>query len=123
MPLRLTIVSIFLRQIGISAPRFNGLMPKRGFLHQNQAYPPSHSLICGFCSSAQDFALDFLQIPPRDGHPCLKLMVATAKLLFMPGALEYQGLARGILFFWLIKEKFGEKVIAITKRIKDKFWL
>jgi len=26
----------------------------------------------------QGFAADFLQIPPRDGHSCLKLMVATA---------------------------------------------
>src|SRR2546429_3164104 len=27
-------------------------------------------LICDFCSSSQRFACDFLQIPPRDGHPC-----------------------------------------------------
>src|SRR6185503_3675219 len=27
-------------------------------------------LICGFCSSSQRFACGFLQIPPRDGHPC-----------------------------------------------------
>jgi hypothetical protein len=27
-------------------------------------------LICGFCSSGQRFACGFLQIPPRDGHPC-----------------------------------------------------
>ena len=45
----------------------------------------------------QGFAADFLQIPPRDGHPCLKLMVATAKLLPMPGALDTQGQARDIL--------------------------
>ena len=25
------------------------------------------------------FASDFLQIPPRDGHPCLSLTVPTAK--------------------------------------------
>ena len=30
-------------------------------------------LICGFCSSARDFASGFLQIPPHDGHPCLWL--------------------------------------------------
>src|SRR5262245_36243987 len=27
-------------------------------------------LLCGFCSSSQRFAYGFLQIPPRDGHPC-----------------------------------------------------
>ena len=27
-------------------------------------------LLCGFCSSGQCFAFSFLQIPPRDGHPC-----------------------------------------------------
>jgi hypothetical protein len=27
-------------------------------------------LLCGFCSSGQRFAYGFLQIPPRDGHPC-----------------------------------------------------
>src|SRR5215471_11014843 len=27
-------------------------------------------LVCGFHSSGQRFACGFLQIPPRDGHPC-----------------------------------------------------
>ena len=27
-------------------------------------------LVCDFCSSGQRFAFGFLQIPPRDGHPC-----------------------------------------------------
>src|SRR2546423_15581519 len=27
-------------------------------------------LLCDFCSSGQRFAHSFLQIPPRDGHPC-----------------------------------------------------
>src|SRR6266699_3112507 len=27
-------------------------------------------LLCDFCSSGQRFAYSFLQIPPRDGHPC-----------------------------------------------------
>ena len=27
-------------------------------------------LLCDFCSSGQCFACGFLQIPPRDGHPC-----------------------------------------------------
>ena len=32
------------------------------------------SLVCGFCSSGQGFAYNFLQIPPRDGHPCCSAM-------------------------------------------------
>ena len=31
---------------------------------------PSDSLIYGFYPSGQRFAAGFLQIPPRDGHPC-----------------------------------------------------
>src|SRR5436190_4776405 len=27
-------------------------------------------LVCDSCSSGQRFAHSFLQIPPRDGHPC-----------------------------------------------------
>ena len=30
----------------------------------------SGCLVCGFCTSSQRFACGFLQIPPRDGHPC-----------------------------------------------------
>ena len=49
-----------------------------------QSRPPQISLLCGFCPLAREFALrrtfqppqsDFLQIPPRDGHPCLWLTV------------------------------------------------
>src|SRR5262245_45639847 len=29
-----------------------------------------YRLLCGSCSSGQRFAYSFLQIPPRDGHPC-----------------------------------------------------
>jgi len=32
--------------------------------------PGCGCLICDSCSSGQDFAFSFLQIPPRDGHPC-----------------------------------------------------
>ena len=39
-------------------------------------------LLCSFCSSVQEFAhwnffpqSDFLQIPPHDGHPCLRLTI------------------------------------------------
>lgn len=31
------------------------------------------SLLCDFCPSDQEFAYSFLQIPPHDGHPCLRL--------------------------------------------------
>ena len=44
-----------------------------------QALPATFSLICNFCSSGQDFAASFLQIPPRDGHPCLRLTLPTVK--------------------------------------------
>jgi hypothetical protein len=37
--------------------------------------PHSDSLLSGFCSSGPSFAPGFLQIPPRDGHPCLLLTV------------------------------------------------
>ena len=44
------------------------------------ANSPAHSgLVCGFCSSGRDFAAGFLQIPPRDGHPCLWLILLAAK--------------------------------------------
>jgi hypothetical protein len=32
--------------------------------------PGCDCLICGSCSSGRGFACGFLQIPPRDGHPC-----------------------------------------------------
>ena len=32
------------------------------------------NLICGSCPSGQGFAYSFLQIPPRDGHPCCSAM-------------------------------------------------
>jgi hypothetical protein len=41
--------------------------------------PAQNGLICGFCSSGQDFAAGFLQIPPHDGHPCLGLTLLAVK--------------------------------------------
>lgn len=35
-------------------------------------------LECGFCTSARGFVSGFLQIPPREGHPCLRLAVPSA---------------------------------------------
>ena len=58
--------------------------------------PDMSSLICDFCSSDRDFAIDFFQIPPHDGHPCHSLTVRhyqalygtfTHKLLPMLGTL------------------------------------
>ena len=55
-----------------------------GLLLVAQGRPPQASLICGFCPLAGEFALrwtfqppqsGFLQIPPHDGHPCLRLTV------------------------------------------------
>ena len=42
-----------------------------------QTHPVNPCLICSSCSSDQSFAADFLQIPPRDGHPCPWLTVGT----------------------------------------------
>ena len=49
--------------------------------------PVFPSLICGSCPSGQGFAYSFLQIPPRDGHPCCSAMcfvVAYAHLGLSP---------------------------------------
>lgn len=37
--------------------------------------PHAIGLVSGFCSSGPSFASGFLQIPPRGGHPCLRLVV------------------------------------------------
>jgi hypothetical protein len=44
-----------------------------------QTRPLQFSLVCGSCSSGRDFASSFLQIPRHRGHPCLRLVVPTAK--------------------------------------------
>lgn len=41
--------------------------------------PTLDGLLCDFCSSGQDFAARFLQIPPHDGHPCSWLILLAAK--------------------------------------------
>ena len=41
--------------------------------------PTLNGLLCGFCSSGQDFAASFLQIPTHDGHPCYWLILLAAK--------------------------------------------
>src|SRR5690606_39011403 len=43
------------------------------------ASPNTCGLVCSFCSSDRGFASDFLQIPPRGGHPCHKLTLPTVK--------------------------------------------
>ena len=52
-----------------------------GLLFHVQHHPNQIRLLCTFCSSAQTFALRFLQIPPRDGHPCDRLRLPTVKRL------------------------------------------
>ena len=47
-----------------------------------QARPAQFSLICDFCSSDRDFAIDFFQIPPHDGHPCHSLTVRHYQALY-----------------------------------------
>eukprot|EP00831_Metopus_contortus_P058811 TRINITY_DN5091_c0_g1_i2.p3 TRINITY_DN5091_c0_g1~~TRINITY_DN5091_c0_g1_i2.p3 ORF type:complete len:109 (-),score=0.35 TRINITY_DN5091_c0_g1_i2:292-618(-) len=61
---------------GTSTSRGSGNI---GFRFVWQARPPHICLICTFCSSGPDFAADFFQIPPHDGHPCLTLTVPIAK--------------------------------------------
>jgi len=41
--------------------------------------PTLNGLLCDFCSSGQDFAASFLQIPTHDGHPCYWLILLAAK--------------------------------------------
>ncbi len=48
-----------------------------GLQFVRQPYPVTLSLMATSYSSVQYFALDFLQIPPHDGHPCPWLMVPT----------------------------------------------
>src|SRR5690606_18551416 len=57
----------------------------------------SIGLVCSFCPSGQDFAAGFLQIPPRDGHPCLKLTLPTAKCVrdFHPIVMTHAGRTEG----------------------------
>src|SRR5437870_13804562 len=57
-------------------------------------------LICDFCSSSQRFACGFLQIPPRDGHPCrpandspcrVRRRLSLPSDCAQPGARQYKG--------------------------------
>ena len=50
-----------------------------GFRFVKQTRPAVLSLVCSFCPSDQDFAAGFLQIPPRGGHPCLRLTLPSVK--------------------------------------------
>jgi len=49
------------------------------------------SLISCFCSSSQMFALGFLQIPPRGGHPCHQLWFLSSRPIrdFNPIEIKY----------------------------------
>jgi hypothetical protein len=52
-----------------AASTFTVSVQALGF-EDNGLLTPCDRLLCDFCSSGQCFAFDFLQIPPRDGHPC-----------------------------------------------------
>ena len=58
-------------------------------------------LTCGSCASGQEFAFSFLQIPPRDGHPCCSArsschqgLQGTYTLKSLPGQLSPHGCQR-----------------------------
>jgi len=46
-----------------------------GLCFAMQTHPQTCSLIYSSCPSDRSFVAGFLQIPPHDGHPCLKLAV------------------------------------------------
>ena len=60
-------------------PHLLSLLPDSyGALRIIALSPGCDSLVCDFCSSDQSFALRFLRIPPRGGHPCGRLTVSPA---------------------------------------------
>src|SRR5712672_574209 len=67
-------------------------------------------LICDFCSSSQRFACGFLQIPPRDGHPCRPANGSPCRVhgrlslpseCALPGAQKKRGRIARPPFHWL----------------------
>jgi hypothetical protein len=61
-------------------PHLPSCAPGSGWASFCSANSPAHNgLVCDFCSSGQGFAAGFLQIPSRDGHPCLWLTLLAAK--------------------------------------------
>ena len=65
--------------------------------------PVFPSLICGSCSSGQGFAYSFLQIPPRDGHPCCSAM-------YFVDAYVYSGLTPVRARPWRANQKKNDTV-------------
>src|SRR5207302_5384965 len=66
-------------------------------------------LICDFCSSSQRFACGFLQIPPRDGHPCraandspcrVRRRLSLPSKSALPGALNKKPAKESRVFAW-----------------------
>ena len=87
-----------------------------------QTHPTGICLICSSCSSDQSFAADFLQIPPHDGHPCLKLTVGTInpRIGLSPTSKhpcwahikkEIPGFARYLFLFYLFPLGLKPKII------------
>ena len=69
------------------------------------------SLLCGSCSSGQRFAYSFLQIPPRDGHPCCSAM-------YFVVAYAYSGLSPVRARPWRANQKSS---LIIYIRLLDHF--
>src|SRR5699024_11271389 len=58
--------SIYLSHLRVELMQLSDFSFFRSLIHSTR-------LLCDFCSSDQSFVSGFLQIPPRDGHPCLQL--------------------------------------------------
>ena len=67
------------------------------------------SLICGSCPSGQGFAYSFLQIPPRDGHPCCSAM-------YFVVAYAYSGLAPVRARPWRANKNRSDKYFILSLR-------
>ena len=69
-----------------------------------------YSLTFASCSSDRNFAADFLQIPPHDGHPCLKLTLLDASrvrdLHPIDNAPAGRTTFRAIRHFWKLDTRY-----------------
>src|SRR6266550_3951689 len=82
-------------------------------------------LICDFCSSNQRFACGFLQIPPRDGHPCrpandspcrVRRRLSLPSECALPGALREKA-ERALRLFVLLGVRGQACDLAILKSL------
>src|SRR5690242_9055736 len=71
-------------------------------------------LVCDFCSSSQRFACGFLQIPPRDGHPCRPANDSPCRArrrLSLPSKSALPGARRQELLMQLSEPRFLRMII------------